>query len=96
MSPSERAMTAKSSINMKPADPTEHVLIGAQSNDHSARLAGVSPRWFFTDARTFAQLQLLVTEYYRVDGLINFWDVYNIEAEALGQKVTVCCWNRHF
>ena len=73
---------------MKPADPTEHVLIGAQSNDHSARLAGVSPRWFFTDARTFAQLQLLVTEYYRVDGLINFWDVYNIEAEALGQKVT--------
>jgi uroporphyrinogen-III decarboxylase len=32
-------------------------------------------------------VQLLVTEYYRVDGLINFWDVYNIEAEALGQKV---------
>jgi uroporphyrinogen-III decarboxylase len=28
-----------------------------------------------------------VTEYYRFDALSNFWDVYNIEAEALGQKV---------
>jgi uroporphyrinogen-III decarboxylase len=29
----------------------------------------------------------LVTEYYKLDVLSNFWDVYNIEAEALGQKV---------
>ena len=63
------------------------MVIGAQSNDHSAHLAGVSPKRFFTDALTFARVQLLVTEYYRVDAPINFWDVYNIEAEALGQKV---------
>jgi uroporphyrinogen-III decarboxylase len=72
---------------MKSTATNNHVLIGAQSNDHSAHLAGVSPQRFFTDALTFARVQLLVTEYYRVDGPINFWDVYNIEAEALGQKV---------
>jgi uroporphyrinogen-III decarboxylase len=32
-------------------------------------------------------VQLLVTEYYQLDVVSNFWDVYNIEAEALGQKV---------
>ena len=64
-----------------------HVPIGAQSNDHSASLAGVASRLFFTDAATFAQVQVLVTEYYRFDALSNFWDVYNIEAEALGQEI---------
>jgi uroporphyrinogen-III decarboxylase len=66
---------------------TSHISIGAQSNDHSAYLAGISPKRFFMDALTFARVQLLVTEYYRVDAPINFWDVYNIEAEALGQKL---------
>ena len=32
-------------------------------------------------------IQLLVTEYYGFDAISNFWDVYNIEAEALGQSV---------
>ena len=64
-----------------------HVAIGAQSNDHSARLAGISCKRFFTDAKCFTQIQQLVTEYYGFDALSNFWDVYNIEAEALGQKV---------
>ena len=64
-----------------------HVAIGAQSNDHSARLAGISCNRFFTDASCFTQIQKLVTEYYEFDALSNFWDVYNIEAEALGQKV---------
>ncbi len=70
-------------------NPTEaaQVVIGAQSNDHSAHLAGVSSRRFFTDAHTFVRVQLLVTEYYQLDVISNFWDVYNIEAEALGQKV---------
>ena len=70
-------------------NPTEttHIVIGAQSNDHSAHLAGVSTKRFFTDASTFVRVQLLVTEYYRLDVISNFWDVYNIEAEALGQKV---------
>lgn len=64
-----------------------HVKVGAQSNDHSAQLAGIPPRQFFTDAEIFVRTQLLVSEYYRVDTPINFWDVYNVEAEALGQQV---------
>lgn len=64
-----------------------NVIVGAQSNDHSARLAGVSTERFFTDAATFVRVQLLTTEYYQLDALSNFWDVYNIEAEALGQKI---------
>ena len=62
----------------------DRIVIGAQSNDHSAQLAGISSKRFFTDADTFARVQLLVSEYYRVDAPINFWDVYNVEAEALG------------
>lgn len=68
-------------------DAACHVAVGAQSNDHSAHLAGVSTHRFFTDADTFVRVQLLVTEYYKLDVLSNFWDVYNIEAEALGQTV---------
>jgi uroporphyrinogen-III decarboxylase len=69
------------------AEAGQHVAVGAQSNDHSAHLAGVSTHRFFTDADTFVRVQLLVTEYYELDVISNFWDVYNIEAEALGQKV---------
>ncbi|MBW2412284.1 MAG: hypothetical protein JRF72_20995, partial [Deltaproteobacteria bacterium] len=72
---------------MTPSTRASHIAIGAQSNDHSACLAGIPIQKFFTDARTFARVQLLVSEYYRLDTLSNFWDVYNIEAEALGQKI---------
>ena len=65
----------------------KHVIIAAQCNDHSARLAGVPATRFFTDADTFARVQLLVTEYYGFDAPNNTWDVYNIEAEAMGQKI---------
>lgn len=56
-----------------------HIPIGAQSNDHSAHLAGVSPRHFFTDAEVFTRGQLLISEYYDLDAPINFWDAYNVE-----------------
>ena len=79
------AKDIKTNITASPGNAK--IVIGAQSNDHSAYLAGVSTQQFFTDAHTFAQVQLLVTEYYQLDVLSNFWDVYNIEAEALGQKV---------
>ena len=80
-------MVKEIQTNINPAPEDTGIIIGAQSNDHSARLAGVSTKQFFTDAHTFARVQLLVTEYYQFDVLSNFWDVYNIEAEALGQKV---------
>ena len=80
-------MTIENKTRWPPSPANNHVIIGAQSNDHTAHLAGVAPQRFFTDALTFVRTQLLVSEYYRVDAPINFWDVYNIEAEALGQKV---------
>ena len=64
-----------------------HVLIGAQSNDHTACLAGIFSRRFFTDAQIFARTQLLVSEYYGFDTPNTPCDVYNIEAEAMGQKI---------
>lgn len=67
--------------------PPPYVMIGAQSNDHSTHLSGVPSRRFYTDPRTFTRVQLLVTEYYGFDVPSNFWDVYNVEAEALGQKI---------
>ena len=72
---------------MKSRGSGRHVLIAAQCNDHSARLAGVPARRFFTDAETFARTQLLTTAYYGLDAPNNLWDVYNIEAEAMGQTI---------
>jgi len=72
---------------MSPSEENPCILVGAQSNDHSAHLAGVSSRQFFTGAYTFTKVQLLVTEYYRFDVPSNFWDVYNVEAEAMGQTL---------
>ena len=80
-------MAKDKKANIYPSPQKPKIVIGAQSNDHSAYLAGVSTERFFTDAHTFAHVQLLVTEYYQLDVLSNFWDVYNIEAEALGQKI---------
>jgi uroporphyrinogen decarboxylase len=64
-----------------------HVVIAAQCNDHSARLAGVSSKRFFTDPLVFSRAQILVSEYYGFDAPNNLWDVYNIEAEAMGQSM---------
>jgi len=80
-------MSIETKTSQEPAVEDTSVVIGAQSNDHSAHLAGVTSKQFFTDADTFTRVQLLVSEYYWFDTLSNFWDVYNIEAEALGQKV---------
>ena len=88
-------MSNEIKTNINPAPERKKIIIGAQSNDHSAHLAGVSTKRFFTDADTFAHVQLLVTEYYRLDVLSNFWDVYNVEAEALGQKVSPWRATRH-
>jgi uroporphyrinogen-III decarboxylase len=76
---------AKTDLNLSEAG--QHVLIGAQSNDHTAYLSGIPTQQFFTDAAIFVGAQLLVSEYYQFDTISNFWDVYNIEAEALGQKI---------
>ncbi|MGD8561600.1 MAG: uroporphyrinogen decarboxylase family protein [Desulfarculaceae bacterium] len=73
---------------MGPRKKIQNVPIAAQCNDHSAYLAGVPYQKFYTDARTFAEVQLLVSEYYGFDAPNTMWDIYNIEAEALGQKMS--------
>lgn len=80
-------MSITTNPSLKNPEPGCNVIVGAQSHDHSAYLAGIPTDRFFTDATTFVHVQLLVTEYYQFDILSNFWDVYNIEAESLGQKI---------
>jgi len=80
-------MTAATDARAAQTTVDNHLDIGAQINDHSASLFGVSADVFFKDADIFTQAQLLVTDYYTLDTLSNFWDVYNVEAEALGQKI---------
>lgn len=72
---------------MTPPPKMKHVIVAAQCNDHTARLAGIPFQRFYTDPFIFARTQLLVTEYYGLDAPNNTWDVYNIEAEAMGQKI---------
>jgi uroporphyrinogen-III decarboxylase len=79
-------VTKTRTINTAPPKKN-HISVGAQINDHAAFLAGVPTKPFFTDAEIFTRTQVLVTEYYKLDTLSNFWDVYNIEAEALGQRI---------
>ena len=80
-------MPTKAKTDLNIAEAGHHILIGAQSNDHTAYLSGIQTQQFFTDAAIFVGSQLLVSEYYQFDTISNFWDVYNIEAEALGQKI---------
>ncbi len=83
----EFTMTAATEARAQQITVDDHPGVGAQINDHSAYLYGVQADLFFTDADIFTQAQLLVTDYYKLDTVSNFWDVYNVEAEALGQKI---------
>ncbi len=72
---------------MAPDAKGRRVRIAAQCNDHSCHLAGVSFQRFYYEARVFAGTQLAVSQYYGFDVPNNMWDVYNIEAEAMGQQM---------
>lgn len=63
------------------------VPVFAQLQDHAMALAGCPAELFFSDPTALTEIQLLVTEYYGFDLPYLIWDVYNIEAEALGQRL---------
>jgi len=63
------------------------VPVYAQISHHSARLVGESTVGFFTDAGKFLRAELAADIFYDIDGPTIHYDVYNIEAEALGARL---------
>ncbi len=65
----------------------EAVPILAQINEHVVKLWGGDIRKAYTDAAEFVEMNLAVYEYYDLDLPGFYYDIYNIEAEALGQRM---------
>ena len=63
------------------------VPILAQINEHVVRLCGGDMREAYTDAAKFVEMNMAIFEYYRLDMPCFYYDIYNIEAEALGQRL---------
>lgn len=59
----------------------------AQINEHVVKLCGGDMRAYYTDAASFVGMNLAVFEYYGLDLPGFYYDLYNIEAEALGQAM---------
>lgn len=65
----------------------DRVPVYAQIHDFARKETGVSAREFYTSAKTLVSGTLDVMEKYGIDVPDIDYDVYNIEAEALGQKI---------
>lgn len=66
------------------------VPILAQINEHVVKLYGGNMREAYTRAEKFVEMNLAVFQYYGLDMPGFYYDIYNIEAEALGQRMN---WN---
>jgi uroporphyrinogen-III decarboxylase len=64
------------------------VPILAQINEHVFNLCGGDLREAYTNAEKFVEMNLAVFEYYQLDMPGFYYDIYNIEAEALGQRLS--------
>ena len=66
----------------------DRVPVLGQINEHARNICGRSPKEYYSDADLFFRSQLLVSEYYGLDfPATEYYDMYNIEAEALGQPL---------
>jgi len=65
----------------------DFVPILAQINEHVVKLWGGDMREAYTRAEKFVEMNLAVFQYYRLDLPGFYYDIYNIEAEALGQRM---------
>ena len=63
------------------------VPILAQINEHVFQLFGADMREAYTNAQKFVEMNLAVFQYYGLDLPGFYYDIYNIEAEALGQRL---------
>ena len=66
---------------------SDRVPVMAQLAAHTLRLTGVEDRDFWSDPDVFLRSHLMASEYYRLDSPSTYFDVYNVEAEALGQPL---------
>ncbi len=69
------------------AGKTETVPVAAQMNEHVFKLCGGNTGEAYTNAAKFIEMNLAVFEYYQLDIPGFYYDIYNIEAEALGQRL---------
>ena len=85
-------------VKLDPADPRTWWMstaeqepnrfpVAAQMHDHCMRLAGVSARKFYYDPMVNVKVGAAVAAYYGIDSPLAIPDVYNYEAEAMGQKM---------
>lgn len=61
------------------------VPVMAQLAAHTLSLTRVPEALFWSDPRVFLESHLLASEYYGLDSPSTYYDLYNIEAQALGQ-----------
>lgn len=59
----------------------------AQMHEHAMYLTQTPPSLFWHNARTFVETEILAFRYYGIDLEFPIHDVYNIEAEAMGQRL---------
>jgi uroporphyrinogen-III decarboxylase len=65
----------------------DRVPVAAQMHEFSMKEKGLNARDFYTSAKLFVPAVLETMEKYSIDMPFLDFDVYNIEAEALGQKI---------
>lgn len=65
----------------------DRVPVSAQMPEHAMYLAGLSPQDFYTRPEVFVKAMLAAHERYGLDVVYLFYDVYNVEAEALGARI---------
>ncbi|MCL4418432.1 MAG: hypothetical protein M1365_17395 [Actinobacteria bacterium] len=68
-------------------DIKKSFIFDTQITTHAIRLANVNAVEMLNDARLFLSTQKYVYSYYGLDKICTVYDVYNIESDALGQKV---------
>jgi hypothetical protein len=84
---SERMRNGLRRLEMAFRGDSDYVPVTAQLAAHTIRLTGVDEQLFWSDPAVFLKNHLLASEYYELDGPSTYYDLYNIEAEALGQKL---------
>lgn len=84
---SERMRNGLRQLELAFQGDSDYVPVTAQLGAHTIRLTGVDEQLFWSDASVFLNSHLLASEYYELDGPSTYYDLYNIEAEALGQKL---------